>query len=543
MIFFRIRGASALLMLALLCAIPSVRAQSPPAKPPAAAPEQRAGVARFRNRVEAVLAEARAQKAYFGMLVEDAETGEILYDLNADRSFTPASNTKLFTTAIAMATLGPEYRFHTTIETRGTLDADGRLNGDLVFVGRGDPDLSNRKFPYAGKVEREGPADKVLEEMADAVVAKGVKEIAGDIVADDSYFPYDPYPAGWEVGDLYFSFGAPVSAIALDDNTIAIEVRPGSQVGASAQVDIEPWDGHGSIECQITTGPADSKVQFEVVRQPGPLPTLLRGLIPFGHEPVKLDLAMDEPAVYTARVLKQLLETRGVWVTGQARSHHALLPSSVGLPEATAEAPKSLKEDSLVLAEHVSPPLLEIIRVLHKVSQNLHSEMLLRTVAREKTGVGSTDAGLKVEQEFLKSIGIAEGEVVLGDGSGLSRNNLVTPRATVALLRWIATQPWGEAYISTLPVAGRDGTLETRLKNTPAANRIEAKTGAHEHVRAMSGFATTLRGERLVFSLFENNSPLNGHDAVASLDSIGLAMVEELGAASRPPTPQPRRRK
>ena len=537
------RNISWLRALPLLAPIASVLFfAAPPARTFAAPAHPRADLARFRKRVEAALADARAQKAYWGVLVEDARTGETLYELNAGRTFVPASNAKIFTAALALQALGPDYRFRTTIETRGTLDDAGRLHGDLLLVGRGDPDLSNRKFPYVGKVERDGPADKILEEMADAVVAKGVKEIDGAIVGDDTYYPFDPYPAGWTVGDLYFSFGAPVSAIALNDNTLAIEVRPGEQVGAPAQLDIEPSDGRIGPGYRIVTGAADSKVQFEVIRQPGPVSTLLRGSIPLGHEPVKLDLAMSEPAEYAARVLQRLLESRGVQVTGEARAEHALpplapaAPATIAIPvpaPAAAAPPADPSKNSLVLAEHLSLPLIESVRLLDKVSQNLHAELLLRAVAREKTGTGSLDAGLKAEQEFLKSIGIAEGDVTLVDGSGLSRGNLVTPRATAALLRWAAEQPWGEAFLSTLPVSGQDGTLESRMKNTPAAGRIQAKTGALEHDRAMSGFATTLHGERLVFAMFGNNHPQAGHDATSVFDAIAIAMVEEIGSASR----------
>ena len=191
-----------------------------------------------------------------------------------------------------------------------------------------------------------------------------------------------------------------------------------------------------------------------------------------------------------------------------------------------------------MLAEHLSPALLEIVRVTNKVSQNLHAELLLRTVAKENTGVGSTEAGLKLEKDFLKSVGVADGDVVLFDGSGLSRGNLVTPRATVTLLRWVAQQPWGEAFLSTLAIAGKDGTLEARMKGSPAVDRLHAKTGALEHVRSISGFATTVRGERLVFSMFGNNSPGAGQEVSFVLDDIGVAMVEELGA---PPPAQKKR--
>src|SRR5271170_491998 len=252
----------------------------------------RADVERFGARVDAALAEAHAEKALWGVLVTDRDTGEILYELNGDRFFTPASNAKIVTTSLALGTLGPTYQFRTTLESSGKFGENGRLLGDLVFVGRGDPDLSNRKFPYAGKVEHDGPAEKVLAQMADDAIAKGLKEIDGDIIADDSYYPYDPYPPGWSVGDLYFTFGAPVSAIAFNDSSITVEVSPGVRAGDPAGVVVEPAAALGTFGHELTTGLADGKPEFGVVRQAGPQFLLLRGTIPLGHAPIKLDLAM-----------------------------------------------------------------------------------------------------------------------------------------------------------------------------------------------------------------------------------------------------------
>jgi D-alanyl-D-alanine carboxypeptidase/D-alanyl-D-alanine-endopeptidase (penicillin-binding protein 4) len=382
------------------------------------------------------------------------------------------------------------------------------------------------------KVEHDGPAEKVLAEMIDEAVAKGLKEVDGDIVADDSYFPYDPYPAGWSVGDLFFTFGAPVGAIAFNDNSISIDVLPGAAAGSPAVVTVSPGYALNAFGQEITTGAADVKPDFAVVRRPGTDFLLLRGLIPLGHASVKLDLAMLDPAEMAARTIEQLLEARGVRVTGTIRVRHAPPPdtSDAGdLPPAPDAALTINSATPTVLAEHLSPALIEGVRVTNKVSHNLHAELLLRTVARERTGVGSTGAGLKFEQDFLKDIGVAEGDVVLGDGSGLAGTDLVTPRAVIQVLRYAAQQPWGSDFISSLPIAGLDGTLETRMTGTKAEGLIHAKTGALEHVRAMSGYATTLHGEHLVFAIFGNNSTQKGHDATAAIDAIGVAMVETLG--------------
>ncbi len=509
-----------------------------PLRAPAASAEAVGGrpdVARFRARVEKILSDPRAGRASWGLLIADRDTGVPLYSLNSDHFFVPASNAKIFTTAAAVAMLGPDYRFHTTIESNGALGPDGRLSGDLILVGRGDPNLSNRRFPYDKKNETDGPIDQVLAEMADAAVARGLKQVDGDIVGDDSYFPFDPYPEGWSNGDLFFKFGAPVSAIAFNDNTVSIEMRAGASLGDPPTVTVQPGAATGTLGLELNTVAPSEPSDFEVVRQPGTNFLLLRGSISPGHAPMRIDLAMLDPAATAAAELKQLLEARGVAIMGTARARHGAPPrtSASGEPiiENTTD-PAANRAASLVLAEHVSQPLLEIVRATNKASLNLDAELLLRAIGREKLGAGSTAAGLKVERDFLKSADVADGDVILTDGCGLARDDLVTPRAAVAVLSYALRQPWGEAFLSTLPVAGVDGTLEHRLKNTAAAGLVQGKTGSADHARALSGYATTRRGEYLVFSFFDNNNPPHGTDATAALDAITAAMVETLGTGT-----------
>jgi len=527
----------------------TVAAQSSPSSPhlknaPPTPAKNRKDVARFGTRVQAALTEAHAQKALWGILVVDRDSGETLYELNADRFFTPASNAKIFTTSLALATLGPNFRFRTTFESGGKLSAEGHLIGDLTLVGRGDPDLSNRKFPYAGKVERDGPVEKILAEMADEAVSKGLKEIDGDIVADDSYYPYDPYPPGWSIGDIFFTFGSSISAIAFNDNSIGVTVLPGAKVGDPATVNVEPAAAADSFTRHISTVDIGGKEEIGVVRQPGPDFMLLQGTIPLAHPAIKLDLAMPDPAETAGLALKQIFESRGVLVTGTVRVHHAPPPEIYpDAPVVLGPPPTPAGPNTIVLAEHLSLPLIESVRLTNKVSQNLHAELLLRAVAREKKGFGVTDAGLWVEQDFLKSAGIADGDVVLSDGSGLARDDLVTPRAVVQLLRFDDRQSWGPDFIASFPIAGVDGTLESRMVGTAAAGRILAKTGGLDHVRALSGFATTTGGEHLIFSVFGNNNPQRGRDSAVAIDSIAVAMIETLGAKSAPPSPPHKKKK
>ncbi len=531
--------APSLCIAATLFSVPLVAAQSQSsAKKRSAAPvgkRPRPDAARFKARVDAILHETNAERNYWGIFVCDRDTGETLYENNSDHFFTPASNAKIFTTALALATLGPEYRFHTTLESNAALGIDGRLAGDLVLVGRGDPDVSNRRIPYAGLPDRQGPAEKVLAELADAAVAKGLREVDGDVVADDSYFPYDPYPADWSVGDLFFAFGAPVGAIAFNDNVVSVTIEPGAHAGDPAKIAASPAAAISSVVFSLPTGPIGSTPDLAVVREPGPNFILLRGTIPLGHAPVVIDLAMTRPAETTALALKQLFEARGVVVTGGTHVLHSPPPFTTAEGEPVIpDAPPSPPPPALVLAEHVSAPLLEAVRITNKVSHNLHAELLLRTVGREKLGLGSTAAGLKVERDFLRQTGVADGDVILSDGSGLARGDLVTPRAVVSLLRYAARQPWGAFYISSFSIAGIDGTLENRMKNSAASGLVQAKTGEVEHIRALSGYATTLHGEHLIFSIFYNNNPLKGIETVAPIDAIATEMVETLGTAGRP---------
>jgi D-alanyl-D-alanine carboxypeptidase/D-alanyl-D-alanine-endopeptidase (penicillin-binding protein 4) len=500
----------------------------------------RSDVALFAKKVDAILQSENTSKAYWGVFIEDQDTGEVLYDLNSDHFFTPASNAKVVTTALALSELGETYHFRTTLESNGALGTDGRLAGDLLLVGRGDPDLSNRKFPYVNKAEREGAVDKVLAELADAAVVKGLRTIDGDIIGDDSYFPYDPYPASWTVGDIFFTFGAPVSAIDFNDNSFGIIVQPGARVGDPALLKTEPAASYTSFTSEITTVSSSFQPDFSVLRQPSPNFILVRGSMPLGHAPIRLDFAMTDPAQQAAATLKQLLEARGVTVTGSVRVQHAPPPqrSANGAPPmpTTPNAPAvSLSvQSTLLLAEHMSPPLLESVRLTNKISQNLHAELFLRTVAKEKSGVGSIDAGLQLEKDFLRAAGVPEGEIQLSDGSGLARDDLVTPRAMAQLLRYAARQSWGADFMSTMPIAGVDGTIEDRMKQTKALGVLEAKTGSLEHVHALSGYATSAAGEHLVFAIFANNDTLRGREATAPVDAIGDAMIQILGTHRAP---------
>jgi serine-type D-Ala-D-Ala carboxypeptidase/endopeptidase (penicillin-binding protein 4) len=486
---------------------------------------ERADLARFRGRAAAALSLNGADKVYWGALIVDADSGEVLYSLNADKYFKPASTVKLFTTAMAMATLGSDFRSRTTIESKGMLDGAGVLRGDLVLVGRGDGNLSNRVFPFAKQAEHEGSADEALERLADQVVAHGVKQVRGDIVADDSYFEPTRYPSGWTVDDTVWSYGAAVSAIAINDNALTLQVLPGMRIGMPARITWNGWPGNYSIRNQTRTVAAGSAdAMLSLARDPESKVFILGGTLTVDAPLRLLQVAVPEPAELAATQLKRLLEARGVKIFGRSRARHAGEP----VPVQTAGQTK-------ILGEKFSPTLAEDLRLTNKLSQNLHAELMLRVAAREAANATTMDDALKFAAQFYEEIGIAHGEVTLNDGSGLSRNGLATPQSVVKLLGWAAKQPWGDMFAASLPVAGEDGTLEYRLKGTAAAGRVQAKTGTINSAAGLAGYATSQRGERLIFAFYGNNNPRTARDSTTVLDSLCLAMVEELGTGAVSP--------
>ncbi len=514
-----------------------------PVKPPQDRP--------LEDRIAAVLGAPDLARGFWGIEVvslssekttaksSDKATGKTLYSQNADKLFTPASNTKLFTTAAALALIGPDYKFRTTVETTGTLDRYGRLNGDLVLVGHGDPNLSGRELPYDLKTQRNDDPIQALEALADALVQKGVKFIDGDIVADDSYFAFERYGEGWSQDDLVGEDGAPVSALTINDNVVFVNTLPADRPGEKAFVSVTPFADYYRIDNRIITTPAGTGRKFFANREPGSTVLTLWGNMPLDDAGAKEALAIEDPAEFAAGLFRQLLEKRGIVIYGKQRTHHTEL-ASLSTFSVTASASshggsdgqsRPLKTDQPVtLASYESKPLLQDVRVVNKVSQNLHAEILLRLLGRERGNAGTVEGGLEVLGGFLTQAGISNDQYVFYDGSGLSRQNLVTPHAIVQLLRYCSTQPWGADYKATFPVSGVDGTLWDRFDTPRLQNRVMAKTGSLGGVKALSGYATTDAGQVVVFSIMSNNLNLPAKRVTDAIDQIVQAIVDDAPA-------------
>jgi serine-type D-Ala-D-Ala carboxypeptidase/endopeptidase (penicillin-binding protein 4) len=489
------------------------------------------------SRVRAILAEPDVARGFWGIEVVSLKTGKTLYEQNSGKLFTPASNTKLFTTAAALALIGPDYTFRTTVETSGTLDKYGRLSGDLSLVGRGDPNLSGRALPYSRRTERDPNPIKALELLADEAVARGLKYVDGDIVADDSWFAFERYAEGWGQDDLVWSDGAPVSALTINDNVVFVNILPAEHPGERAFVSLNPFTDYYHIENRLITTPAGTGPRrIFINREPGGKTLALWGNIPVDDPGANEALAIEDPAAFAAQLFRELLERRGVTVYGSERTRHTDLASlstfsvTALAPERGGEGPQAAPPGTrppAVLATYRSQPLIADLRVINKVSQNLHAELMLRLLGREKGNAGTIESGLEVLKSFLAQAGINNEDYMLYDGSGLSRENLISPHALVQLLRYADSQPWGPQFRDTLPVGGVDGSLLDRFKGLPLQGNVLGKTGSLNHVKTLSGYVTTVSGERVAFAIFGNNHSVPAKRALDTIDKIVEAIVDD----------------
>ena len=486
--------------------------------------------ARLGARIEAIRQQnPRAQHAIWGISVVDLAAGSSLYAENADKLLQPASNTKLFTTVTALALVGADYKFLTTVETEKRPDKLGRIAGDVILVGRGDPNLSGRVLPYAGKTERLTPHTRVLDELADQVAAAGVRVIDGDIVGDDSYFVYERYAEGWTQDDLMWDYGAPVSALTVNDNLLFASLKPGERTGDRALLTLDPYTNYYSVRNLATTAGRGTTRDIGISREPGSLDLVFWGTIPLEDPGDDEALAIEEPATANAEFFRTLLQQRGILVHGKVREQHSytwqFLPPQDNQP---LVVPTESVPARVVLAQHQSTPLLEDLRVINKVSQNLHVEMMLRLIGKLRGVSGSLSGGLDAEKKFLtEQVHLDPDEFSFYDGSGLSRSDLATPHAFTQLLQYAYAQPWAARFRDTLPIAAEDGSLSTRFKGTLAANHLEAKTGQLGQVNSLSGYAVTKLGHNIAFSILINHHTLGNAKAKQMIDDIVTAVLEE----------------
>ena len=439
-----------------------------------------------------------ARNAFWGIEVYDLDSRAVVLRSNDTHFFVPASNTKLFTTALALTRLGAGYQVQTLVNAAAPPDADGRIKGNLVLIGAGDANLSGRPVPYDPDAPKLDPL-LALRDLAAQLYAKGVRFVNGDVVGDDTRFIYEPYAPGWSVDDPISDDGAPVSALAVNDNSISLLIEP---AGLTFTPPLTPF----TVENHIVAG---TRRELHIDRIPGSATLRLWGYMPLGDPGRTSVLAVDDPARFAALALIATLHDAGIAVTGNGIARHRYAGDNV------------VFDPGITLAQHSSPPLIEDLRITDKISQNLHAEMLLRQV-----GQGSRRDGLKAMAEFTAEAGIENTDYSFADGSGLSRLNVVTPHAVVQLLTYMAQSANAANFASLLPIAGVDGSLRLRFDHNPAKGKVFAKTGSLSHVSGLSGYATRRNGHRLAFSILVNNYNGPVMEIRSVIDKICALLVE-----------------
>ena len=479
-------GIPCLLCAALLALDAPAQEQRPPApKPPAT-------LAELRQRLADHLAQPRFAAALWGVKIVSIESGVTILEHNSGKLFTPASNSKLYTVALALDRLGADYRIKTSLYAQARPNPSGTLEGDVIVYGRGDPTINARL--HGGSIYQ------ALDPLVGALTNAGVKRIAGDVVADESYFRGPPFGSGWMWDDMEYYYGAEISALTINDNTLQILVQPGPAAGAPCRVSLQPATPWLTLSNRTTTveqgAPRNLHLYHPLCRNV----IYVSGQMPVGGTNYTDDVTVHNPAGLFAWFFREALARRGIQVTGNARSVNWL----------DREAQPVDYGKLVELGSVASLPMRDLVREVQKPSQNLYTDLLLAHVGEESRTANtsaratSEDLGIRELNRFLGQAGIPPGQVIFEEGSGLSRDNLTTPSATVALLQFMHRHQWGQVYLDALPIAGVDGTLRNRMKDTPAAGNVRAKTGTLRWASSISGHVTTAAGERLLFSLMVN---------------------------------------
>jgi len=457
----------------------------------------------IRTKIAQYLKRSGVRAATWGIEILDPATNEVLLAVNPDKTFTPASVMKVVTTSAALEKLGSDFRFRTGVYTDGELQPDGKLIGNLILVGRGDPNLMDH---YGELMDK--PA---LQELSENLQAVGIKQVQGNLIGDDSYFDPASSGKGWSVQQLNSIYGAPINALSINNNIITVYARA-TKEGSPVVASLEPITSYFRIRNQATTGDLKSKRTISTRLIRGSKTIVLSGVLPSGRT-FSQSLLMDKPSLVTITMFKNELKKHGITISGKVDVIHS------------GDAPSTPRDRWTLLAEHVSPPLIRAMEIINKRSENLHAEMLLRTLGAEFKGAGTDAAGLQVVQEFLMEAGIENDKIQLDDGCGLSRENLITPRFQTSLLQFLSTRPYFDLFLGTLAVSGTDGTLKNRMASQQIRGYVRAKTGSLHGVTTLSGYITTKSGRNLAFSIFANNVNASMARVKKTIDEICALFV------------------
>jgi D-alanyl-D-alanine carboxypeptidase/D-alanyl-D-alanine-endopeptidase (penicillin-binding protein 4) len=485
-------------------------------------------------RIKTIVNRPEFQRALFGIEVYSLTDDKILYALNADKLFVPGSVTKLLTEGAAMSLLGADYRFRTRVYRTGPVSQTGVLAGDLVLVASGDPNLSNRiqhdtlafeneDHAYGQVLEaRLVPGDPlvVIRNLAKQVASKGVKTIEGRVLVDVSLFPEGTREGGSAVV---------ISPMSLNDNVIDVIVKPGSTPGSPASLQSSPVTTYATFQNEVQTGPADStaEIQFATTSTTdGTLSVKVRGTVPLKSAPRPFPFAVPQPGRFAEVTFAEALRELGVDIKGSSSSGNT--------------DRRALYTEENQMAEHISPPFAEDVKVTLKVSQNLHAAMTpyLLGALLQKEHDDALLAGFKQMRKFLQAANLDVSAAAQSDGAGAGA--YFTPDFMVRYLAFMAKQKDFRRFYDSLPILGRDGTLADTGRNLPAAGKLRAKTGTHitgdflneqymVNGKGLAGYLETRDGKQIIFAVFVNHLPVAPE--MPAVLKVGDALAEIAAAA------------
>lgn len=487
------------------------------------------------QRVQAIMDRPEFKHALFGIEFYSLDKGKVIYAINADKLFTPGSTTKLLTEGTALSLLGADYRFHTRIYRTGPIGADGTLDGDLVLVASGDPNLSgrlrddgtlafeNEDHSYDGEPNtRAVPGDPllVIRRLAQQIAEKGIKRIRGNVIVDASMF---------REGARELGTGVVMSPIVVNDNIIDVMINPGDAEGAAVTFKSSPVTSYATFVNRATTGKPDSEPEIRFIgNQPnadGTQNVTITGTFPAGKPPILFKYVVPSPRRFAEVVLMEALRAKGITVDAQPIARIDQL-STFYLPEN-------------LITEHVSAPLQEEIKVTLKVSQNLHASIAPLVLGALLAPKNTDRTGFDLEKDFLTKAGLDPLGAQQADGAG--GNAHFTPEFMVSYLTYMSKQKDFQVFHDALPILGRDGTLFDIQTQAPAAGYVHAKTGTFSVYdplnrrllvtgKGLAGYMTTKKGEHLAFAIYINNvSVPTEPDAVKKI--VGQAVGEIAAAA------------
>ncbi|MEM7329093.1 MAG: D-alanyl-D-alanine carboxypeptidase/D-alanyl-D-alanine-endopeptidase [Pseudomonadota bacterium] len=467
--------------------------------------------------VETALANPQHSGIRWGILIADMD-GTELFASRADDRFTPASNTKIVTTmatyhhfdALADDALNPGTRVYLEPAEDGDLPA-------LVLRGGGDAMLQDHPDCQT----------QCLAALADDVAATGLNDVAA-LIGDDTLFPFERWGPGWSQEDLQYYFGTAVSALSVNDNLVWLEIRPGPEPGAPAIISWQTGDDYFTLENSVQTTAPEVDRALRVERHPGATTVRVYGTVPASADPIRFGLAVDDPAAIATMRFARLLRARGIEIRTVSTRHRPIglideAPEPEDAVQSTMAKRNRLPDQPIAVLP--GAPLPESLKRISKDSQNLHAEIALRRLGL-LAGTGSRDFGLAVLSAMADEAQLADAEMTLHGGSGMSIYNRVSPRGMVKLLAFAAQQSWFETWLADQPIGGVDGSLQRRFVGTPLEGKIFAKTGTLNGANALSGVMTAASGRRLLFSIIANDRPPATRSAVPEMDAALVAIAE-----------------